>query len=56
MRPRLVGSEEEVAARIERLAAAGVDRLICSPVHMDKGERMHTIDRLADLAGVAAPA
>ncbi len=52
----LVGSEEEVAARIERLAAAGVDRLICSPVHMDKGERMHTIDRLADLAGVAAPA
>ncbi len=52
----LVGSEEEVAARIERLAAAGVDRLICSPVHMDKDQRMHTIDRLADLAGVAAPA
>jgi F420-dependent oxidoreductase-like protein len=52
----LVGDEEQVAARIERLAAAGVDRLICSPVHMDPAQRMHTIDRLADLAGVAAPA
>jgi F420-dependent oxidoreductase-like protein len=52
----LVGDEQQVAARIERLAAAGVDRLICSPVHMDPAQRMHTIDRLADLAGVAAPA
>ena len=33
----LIGDEAEVAARIERLAAAGVDRLICSPVHMDAG-------------------
>ena len=52
----LVGDEQQVAERIERLAAAGVDRLICSPVHMDPAQRMHTIDRLADLAGVAAPA
>src|SRR5215216_3128031 len=29
----LVGSEEEVAARIAKLEAAGVDRLICAPVH-----------------------
>src|SRR4051794_20872998 len=52
----LVGSEEEVAARVSKLAEAGVDRLIVSPVHADASERMHTIDRLADLAGVAAPA
>ncbi len=47
----LVGSEEEVAARVERLGAAGVDRLICSPIHLDAGERMHTIERMAALAG-----
>ena len=33
----LVGSEDEVAERIEKLADAGVDRLICSPVHGDQG-------------------
>src|ERR671919_191179 len=31
----LVGSEDEVAGRIDKLAAAGVDRLICSSVHLD---------------------
>ena len=50
----LVGSEAEVKERIERLAAAGVDRLICSPAPIDPDERMHTIDRIAALAGVAA--
>src|SRR5215213_3245940 len=39
----LVGSEDEVARRIEKLASAGVDRLICSPIHPDAGERLHTI-------------
>jgi F420-dependent oxidoreductase-like protein len=48
----LVGSEDEVAARIEKLAAAGVDRLICSPIHLDAGQRAHTIERMAALAGV----
>ncbi len=52
----LVGSEAEVIERIEKLAGAGVDRLICSAVHMDQAERMHTLDRLAELTGVAAPA
>ena len=52
----LVGSEEQVAARVAKLEAAGVDRLICSPVHLDPGERLHTIERLAELAGTAAPA
>ena len=52
----LIGNEEEVGARIEKLAAAGVDRLILSPVHMDPAQRMHTIERVAALAGVPAPA
>ncbi len=52
----LVGTEAEVGERIEKLASAGVDRLICAPVHTDAGERSHTIERLAALAGVAASA
>jgi F420-dependent oxidoreductase-like protein len=52
----LVGTEEEVAPRIEKLVAAGVDRLICAPVHLDSGERMHTVERLAALVGAPSPA
>jgi alkanesulfonate monooxygenase SsuD/methylene tetrahydromethanopterin reductase-like flavin-dependent oxidoreductase (luciferase family) len=52
----LVGGESEVAEGIERFRAAGVDRLIVSPIHLDKGERMHTLERLAALVGVRAPA
>lgn len=52
----LIGPEDEVAQRIDKLAAAGVDRLICSPVHMDATQRLHTIERLSELAGVASPA
>ncbi len=52
----LIGTEEEVGARIEKLAAAGIDRLILSPVHMDPAQRAHTIERVAALAGVGAPA
>jgi F420-dependent oxidoreductase-like protein len=52
----LIGSEDEVAQRVAKLAAAGVDRLICSPVQMDAGQRLHTIERLSELAGVASPA
>ncbi len=49
----LVGSEAEVAERIERFRGAGIDRLIVSPVHVDRGEQLHTIERLAGLAGRA---
>jgi F420-dependent oxidoreductase-like protein len=52
----LVGSEQEVAERVERYVNAGVDRLIASPIHLDAGERKHTLERLAAMAGVAAPA
>src|ERR687891_642798 len=41
----LVGSEDEVAARIAKLEAAGVDRLICAPVHMDPAQQAQTVER-----------
>jgi F420-dependent oxidoreductase-like protein len=52
----LIGSEAEVAARLERFTAVGVDRLIISAVQPDMGERLHTIERLAALTTAAAPA
>jgi F420-dependent oxidoreductase-like protein len=52
----LVGTEEEVADRVARYANAGADRLIVSPIHLDPGERMHTVERLSALVGVGAPA
>ena len=47
----LVGTEAEVAERVERFAAAGIDRLIFSPVHVDAGQRIHTLERLAAIVG-----
>jgi F420-dependent oxidoreductase-like protein len=52
----LVGTEQEVAERIERYREVGVSRLIVSPIHPDPGERTHTLERLAALAGVEAAA
>jgi F420-dependent oxidoreductase-like protein len=52
----LIGSEDEVSERLERFASAGIDRIIVSPVQPDKGERMHTIERMSALVGAAAPA
>jgi F420-dependent oxidoreductase-like protein len=52
----LVGTEDEVTERIERFRAAGIDRLIVSPVHVDRAEQLHTLERLADIAGVQTPA
>ncbi len=52
----LVGSEGEVAERIERFRGAGIDRLIVSPVHVERDQQLHTLERLASLAGVDAPA
>jgi F420-dependent oxidoreductase-like protein len=50
----LVGTEEEVAERVERFAAAGVDRLIVSPVHVEPEQQLHTLQRLAAVASVGA--
>jgi F420-dependent oxidoreductase-like protein len=50
----LVGTEAEVAERVERFRGAGIDRLIVSPVHVERTEQQHTLERLAHLAGVSA--
>src|SRR3954464_9068020 len=52
----LVGTEAEVAERVERFRGAGIDRLIVSPVPVDQGEQRHALERLAALAGVGTPA
>ena len=52
----LVGTEAEVAERVERFRGAGIDRLIVSPVHVDRAEQLHTLERLAAIAGVQTPA
>jgi alkanesulfonate monooxygenase SsuD/methylene tetrahydromethanopterin reductase-like flavin-dependent oxidoreductase (luciferase family) len=52
----LIGSEEEVAERLDRYASAGVDRLIVSPINPEPEQRRHTVERLAALVGAASPA
>jgi F420-dependent oxidoreductase-like protein len=52
----LIGTEAEVAERLSSFGRIGVDRLICSPVQIEKGERLHTIERVAALVGSPAPA
>jgi F420-dependent oxidoreductase-like protein len=52
----LIGSEAEVAERLDSFGKIGVDRLICSPVQLDKAQRLHTIERLAALVGAPAAA
>jgi F420-dependent oxidoreductase-like protein len=52
----LVGPEDEVRDRIAKYEEIGVDRLIVSPIQPDPAEREHTLERLADIVGVGAPA
>jgi alkanesulfonate monooxygenase SsuD/methylene tetrahydromethanopterin reductase-like flavin-dependent oxidoreductase (luciferase family) len=52
----MIGTEDEVAARVKAFEEQGVDRLIVSPVHGDHGERLHTIERLAAMVGAGAVA
>jgi hypothetical protein len=52
----LIGSETEVARRLDSFGRIGVDRLICSPVQLDREQRLHTIERLAALVGAPAVA
>jgi F420-dependent oxidoreductase-like protein len=47
----LVGTEAEVTERVERFAAAGIDRLIVSPAHLERDQQLHTLDRLSAIAG-----
>ena len=52
----LVGTEDEVAERFRKLVDAGVDRLILSAIHLDPAQRLHTVERVAELVGTSAPA
>jgi alkanesulfonate monooxygenase SsuD/methylene tetrahydromethanopterin reductase-like flavin-dependent oxidoreductase (luciferase family) len=52
----LIGTEDEVAKRLEGFQNAGIDRLIVSPFHSGTEGARHTIDRLAALVGAGAPA
>jgi F420-dependent oxidoreductase-like protein len=52
----LIGSEKEVAERVERYVSAGVDRLIVSPISPEPEQRLQTVERLASLVGAASPA
>jgi alkanesulfonate monooxygenase SsuD/methylene tetrahydromethanopterin reductase-like flavin-dependent oxidoreductase (luciferase family) len=51
----LVGTEEQVRERIEKYSAIA-DRLIVSPIQPDPDERRHTMERLAEIAGIGVPA
>ncbi len=46
----LVGDEAQVADRMRRYEAAGVDRLIVSPISSEPDQRLHTIERIAALS------
>ena len=52
----LIGTEDDVTERLKRYEDAGVDRLIISPISPEPGQRLHTVKRLAELAGVATAA
>jgi F420-dependent oxidoreductase-like protein len=52
----IIGSEDEVSERVKRFADAGVDRMIVSPIHGTAEERLHTLERLADMVGAGSPA
>ncbi len=52
----LVGTEDEVRHRIEQYESIGADRLILSPIQPDPAEQRHTLERVAEIVGVGAPA
>ena len=43
-------------SKVKAFEEQGVDRLIVSPVHGDAAERMHTIERLAEMVGAPSAA
>lgn len=49
----LIGTEAEVAERLARFRANGIDRLIATPVHPEVDQMKHTVERLAVLTGDA---
>jgi F420-dependent oxidoreductase-like protein len=52
----MIGTEDEVAERVQRFADAGVDRMIVSPMHGNPEENTRTLEKLADMVGAGSPA
>ena len=52
----MIGTEEEVAARVKRFADAGVGRMIVSPMHGNLDENVHCLERLSEMVGAGATA
>ncbi|HET8593097.1 MAG TPA: LLM class F420-dependent oxidoreductase [Solirubrobacterales bacterium] len=52
----IVGTEDEVSERIKGFAAAGVDRMIVSPMHNDTAQNLSTLERLSEMVGAGSPA
>src|SRR4051795_4704573 len=52
----LIGSENEVADRLKAYEAAGGDRLVAPPISPEPDQRLNTVTKLAELAGVATAA
>jgi F420-dependent oxidoreductase-like protein len=52
----MIGTEDEVAERIQRFADAGVDRMIVSPMHGNPEENTRTLEKLSEMVGAGSPA
>jgi alkanesulfonate monooxygenase SsuD/methylene tetrahydromethanopterin reductase-like flavin-dependent oxidoreductase (luciferase family) len=52
----MIGTEDEVADRVQRFADAGVDRMIVSPMHGNHEENVRCLETLAGMVGAGSPA
>jgi F420-dependent oxidoreductase-like protein len=52
----MIGTEEEVAERVERFADAGIDRMIVSPMHGDFEQNSRCLEKLSEMVGAGSPA
>ena len=52
----MIGTEDEVADRVQRFADAGVDRMIVSPMHGNHEENVRCLEKLAGMVGAGSPA
>jgi F420-dependent oxidoreductase-like protein len=52
----LIGTEDEIAARVKRFADAGVDRMIVSPMHGEFEQNVRCLEKLSEMVGAGSPA
>ena len=52
----MIGTEEEVAARVKRFADAGVGRMIVSPMHGNFDENVRCLEKLSEMVAAGSPA